>query len=124
MKLKKTLQDLVRVVAEEAEQNPEFARRIEEAIGLESRAPKMPSPRAANRRAPPVLDPIALARQGEAVLRERLGALTLDQLKDIVADHGMDPGKLVLKWKTPDRVIERIVEVSMGRAKKGEAFLA
>jgi hypothetical protein len=32
MNLKKTLQDLVRVIAEEGERNPEFARRIEGAI--------------------------------------------------------------------------------------------
>jgi hypothetical protein len=124
MKLKKTLQDLIRVIAEEAERNPEFARRIEETIGLEPCAPKIQSPRAAKRRAPPILDPVDLARQGEAALRARLAELTLDQLKDIVADYGMDPGKLVMKWKTPDRVVERIIEVSMGRAKKGEAFLA
>jgi hypothetical protein len=50
--------------------------------------------------------------------------LNLEQLKDIVADFGMDPGKLVRKWKTPDRVIDKIVEVSMGRVKKGEGFLS
>jgi hypothetical protein len=53
-----------------------------------------------------------------------LGELTLEQLKDIVADYGMDPGKLVLKWKTPDRIIGRIIEVSIGRAKKGQGFLS
>jgi hypothetical protein len=124
MKLKKTLQDFVRVVADEAERNPEFRRRIEEAFGLQPRVPKVHPSRAVHRRAPPVLDPVNLARQGEVILRARLGELTLDQLKDIVADYGMDPGKLVLKWKTPDRVIERIVEASMGRSKKGEVFLS
>jgi hypothetical protein len=42
----------------------------------------------------------------------------------LIADYGMDPGKLVMKWKTPARVVERIIEVAIGRAKKGEAFLA
>ena len=79
--------------------------------------------RAVNRRAAAVLDPISLAREGEDVLRSKLDALTLEQLKDVVAEHGMDPGRLVMKWKTPDRVIDRIVEYSVVRAKKGEAFL-
>jgi hypothetical protein len=68
------------------------------------------------------LDPVALAAQGEEALRNRLAALTLDQLKDIVADHGMDRDRLVMKWRKPNRVIDRIVEVSISRAHKGDAF--
>ncbi|EPX78861.1 hypothetical protein Salmuc_04444 [Salipiger mucosus DSM 16094] len=56
-------------------------------------------------------------------MRSKLEPLTLEQLKDIVAEYGMDPGKLVMKWKTADRVIDRIVEYSVARAKKGKAFL-
>lgn len=123
MKLKKVLQDLVRVIIDEADRNPEFAKEIEIALGLEPKPEKATSSRAAHRRATAVLDPISLAREGEDALRSRLGALTLEQLKDIVAEYGMDPGKLVMKWKTPDRVIDRIVEYSVTRAKKGEAFL-
>ena len=124
MKLRKTLNDLVRVVVEEAERNAQFGRKVGEALGLEAVVPKIASSRAAHRRAPALLDPVELAREGEGVLRARLSELNLEQLKDIVADCGMDSGKLVLKWKTAARVIDRIVEVSMGRAKKGEAFLA
>jgi hypothetical protein len=50
--------------------------------------------------------------------------LSLEQLRDIVAEFGMDPGKLVLKWKSPQKVIDRIVEISMPRAQKGDAFRA
>jgi hypothetical protein len=71
-----------------------------------------------------VVDPVELAREGEKALREKLATLTVDQLKDVVAGYGMDPGKLVMKWKTADRVIERIIEVSLGRVKKGEGFLS
>ncbi|WP_292591283.1 hypothetical protein [Mesorhizobium sp.] len=122
--MKKTLNELIRAVVDEAERNPVFARRIEEALGLEKKPKKHILSRAAHRRTPAVLDPVDLARQGEAALRHRLGELNLEQLKDVVADYGMDPGKLVLKWKTPDRIIDRIVEVSIGRAKKGEGFLS
>lgn len=123
MKLKKALQDLVKVVIEETNRNPEFAKKIENALGLEPKPEKEGSGRATHRRTAAVLDPISLARKGEDFLRSRLDRLTLEQLKDIVAEYGMDPGKLVMKWKTPDRVIDRIVEYSVARAKKGEAFL-
>jgi hypothetical protein len=69
------------------------------------------------------LHPIDAARQGEETLRQRLAVLSLEQLKDVVADYGMDPGKLVMKWKTPERIINRIVEFSLARAVKGGVFL-
>lgn len=124
MNLKKALNDLVRVVSDEAARNPEFASKLEEALGIKEKPAKQAAARAANRRAPALLDPIELAREGETALRAKLNELTLDQLKDVVADYGMDPGKLVLKWKTPDRVVEKIVEVSLARVKKGEGFLS
>jgi hypothetical protein len=124
MNLKKMLNDLVRVVADEGARNPEFAGQVDEALGIKEKSAKQTGSRSANRRAPAVLDPVELAREGEAALRARLSGLNLEQLKDVVADYGMDPGKLVLKWKTPDRVIDKIVDVSLGRVKKGEGFLS
>jgi hypothetical protein len=124
MSIKKTLNELVRTVANEAERNPEFARRLQEALGILEKPRRPALSRASHRRAPAALDPVELARQGEATLRARLAELDLEQLKDVVADYGMDPGKLVLKWKTADRIIDRIVEVSIGRARKGEGFLS
>jgi hypothetical protein len=56
------------------------------------------------------------------MLRARLAGLSIEQLRDIVAEHGMDPGKLVIKWKSADRIIDGIVEMSMARAQKGDAF--
>ena len=126
MKLRTALQGLVREIIEEAERNPEFARRVETSLGIGGGAPT-PSERnprgGSNRRTPAVLDPIDAARRGEEALRQRLDALSLEQLKDIVADYGMDPGKLAMKWKTPQRIIDRIVEFSMARAVKGDVFL-
>jgi hypothetical protein len=121
--LKKALSDFARAVFEEAERNPAFASRIEEALGLKEKVSKQKGSRGARRRAPAILDPVELARQGEPILRAQLSELNLEQLKDVVAEYGMDPGKLVLKWKTPERIIDRIVEVSLGRVRKGEGFL-
>ncbi len=78
--------------------------------------------RRGGRRTPAVLDPIALAAEGEPALRGRLENLDLERLLDIVAQFGMDPGKLVMKWRDPERVIDRIVELSLARATKGDAF--
>jgi hypothetical protein len=132
MKLHGVLDRLARVVADEAERNPDFARRISEALGFADdtvvgtadHSSSETERRARNRRPAAVLDPVVVAREGEEVLRDRLLGLSLDQLKDIVAEFGMDTGKLVLKWKTPEKVVDRIVEISMARAQKGDAFRA
>lgn len=134
MNVKRTLNGLLREVLSEADANPAFRARLEAALAPEETAkptkarsrtreggspqPKRPS----NRRAAAVLDPVHLARQGEDVLRAELAKLDVERLRDIVADFGMDPGKLVLKWRDSERIIDRIVEIARGRAQKGSAF--
>lgn len=135
MSIRKALRDLAAAVADEAAQNPQFERILGEILEPASsptsrratpagrataRQPKSSHRR--HRRAPAVLDPVALAKEGEDVLRSRLASLDLEQLRDIVAEHGMDQGRLVMKWKTATRVIEKVVEISTGRAQKGDAF--
>jgi hypothetical protein len=133
MNIRKILTAIVREVADEADRNPAFRQRIEQALAVFAPSPQVAAtPKAAskteepkrpsNRRAPAALDPVQLARQGEDVLRAALGKLDIEQLRDVVADYGMDTGKLVIKWRTPDRIIDRIVEVSRQRAHKGSAF--
>jgi hypothetical protein len=135
VKVRKAITNLLGVIADEVESNPDFERRVAAALGLEEQpkasdreetqtgaAASSTGQRPKNRRPPPVLDPVEVARSGEDVLRSKLGALSVEQLKDIVAEFGMDPGKLVIKWKTADRIIDRIVEISMPRAQKGDAF--
>ena len=133
MLLRTALRNLAKVVSDEAARNPKFAERLwvvfESAMSKRSaktipaaRRAGSKTTRPANRRPESVLDPVALAAQGEAALRAELALLTLDQLKDIVADYGMDQGRLVMKWKKSNRVIDKIVEISIGRAHKGGAF--
>ena len=124
MAISKVLRDLATAVAKEAAQNPQFARRLGEILEPASSQPprRVTSRRSVHRRSPAVLDPVALAKDGEDALRLQLSSLDLEQLRDIVAEHGMDQGRLVMKWKTPARVINKIVEISIGRARKGDAF--
>lgn len=134
MPVREVLRDLAKAVSDEADRNPEFAERLGKILGYQTSDPLSRSTsrsrgdnstenrKRGNRRAPAILDPVALAVQGEEVIRSQLAPLDLDQLRDIVADYGMDPGKLVMKWRTPERVIDKIVEISVARARKGDAF--
>jgi len=143
MKVRRTLKALAQLIADEAEHNPVFNQRLQNILGIpceeakpassnqgdevaapatnassSAATPKRPS----NRRPPAVLDPIHLARQGEDVLRTELSRLDIEKLRDIVADYGMDTGKIVMKWRSTDRIIDRIVEVALLRSQKGSAF--
>jgi hypothetical protein len=127
MNLRKALFELARAIADEAERNADLRSRIERALMLDRSVARHESPteatkRKGGRRTPAILDPIELARQGESSLRAGLARLTLEQLRDVVAEYGMDPGKLVMKWKDQSRVVDRIVELALARATKGDAF--
>lgn len=126
MRIRKRLLELARAVADEAERDPMFAQRLGQVLGLEgsrrdegNTEPDRPT----RRRATAAFDPVTVLREhDDHELRSRLAGLNLEQLKDIVAQYGMDPGKLVMKWRTRERVVDRIVEISMKRAQKGDAF--
>ena len=75
------------------------------------------------RRSPGAIDPFTVyADMGESGLRHALASLDLEQLRDIIAQHGMDHDRLAMKWKRPDRVIARIVERVEAVSSKGFAF--
>ena len=124
MNIKKQLKALMAVIIDEADCNPDFAQRISVALGMDEseQNKKRPAKRRGGRRTRAVPDPVALYDQGEGLLREQLGILDLEKLRDIVAEYSMDPGKLVMKWKTEQRIIDHIVETAASRAKKGQAF--
>lgn len=126
MTIRRKLLALASVVAEETEHNPGFAKKVEAALGIDQKCrgrKETDSGRPRTRRAPAAFDPVAVLRTGGTEeLRSRLSALGLEQLRDIVAEHGMDPGRLVMKWKTKERVADRIMEMSTSRARKGDAF--
>jgi hypothetical protein len=79
--------------------------------------------RGSRRRSPGPFDPFLAYQAGETELRRTLATCDLEQLRDIVAEHGMDYDRLALKWKSPDRLIDRIVETVSTRSRKGQAFL-
>ncbi len=75
------------------------------------------------RRAPAKLDPFKiLAESGEHALIAQLADLELEELRDIVAQFGMDSRRLVMKWKDVQRVREHVVATTAQRSRKGDAF--
>ncbi|MBI5090888.1 MAG: hypothetical protein HZB26_00415 [Candidatus Hydrogenedentes bacterium] len=79
-------------------------------------------PQKSARRQPGRFDPMALHRQNPKELPRRLDELTVDELKDIIAENGIDRAKLAMKWKTKDRLIQLIVDTVESRALKGDVF--
>lgn len=129
MNLKQKLNRLMRVIIDEAERNPLFSEEINKAIGNDSSElhnrvtdREKKKKRSSNRRTPAVLDPIQIVREENLNLAQELEKLTLEQLRDIVAEYGMDPSRVVMRWNKPQRVIDKIVEMSLARSKKGDAF--
>jgi hypothetical protein len=119
--LAKSLARMVAAIAHEAGRSPRFARALADAgsqvEGASSRA-KRP-----NRRSPGPFDPFAVFTEfGETGLRDRLNSLSIDQLRDIIAEHRMDHDRLAMKWKDTGRLTNRIVERVQARSTKGDAF--
>lgn len=128
--LPERLRQLYEQVEREAAASPEFAALLTARFGGTTRSRRSGSspegrPRGRHRRAPGVLDPFAVVTReggGEDALRAQLSALSVEQLKDIVAEHAMDTTKLAMKWKTSDRLVEMIIATVRSRLAKGSAF--
>jgi len=134
------LKAFMEVVLDEMRANPAFAERVgavldprpsgdrpQQADGSRPRAPRLPAGGAVkrgNRRAPSLVDPLTAIQSGEQHLRSQLAPLDLEQLRDVIADHRMDPSKLAMKWKDRERVIDHIVATAVERGQKGDAFRA
>ncbi len=121
MKVQAQLKALFAVVVSEARDNPRFADRLAKALGEATRQ-SVTCQKRSHRRAQSAFDPLAVYNDGEQVLRARLEELDIEQLKDMVAEYGMDPSKLVMKWRNPNRIVDHIVQTVGNRARKGDAF--
>lgn len=124
------LKQLADIIIEETEKNDDFACKIGQILRGEMVTVKKKSTRCkisgterpSNRRDPAVIDPVSLILKDEFLLVEKLQNLTDKQLKDIIADYGMDPSKLAMKWRNRERLINYIVDTARRRAVKGDAF--
>lgn len=119
------IEPLFGLIVDEAERNEDFAEELSKIFinGASEKNNKVNTgeKRASNRRDKAVIDPIKLAENDELSV-EVLASLSEKELKDIVADYGMDSSKLAMKWKDKDRLIQLILDTSIRRASKGNAF--
>ena len=82
-----------------------------------------PGSRRAHRRAKGAFNPMEVLRDtGGDGLRRQLSDLDIEQLKDIIAENGMDQRKLAMKWKSADRLIDLIVTTAQARVVRGDVF--
>lgn len=103
--------------------DPDFAQEIDSLFQILSTKSKSRSKKRRTRRRTSVFDPVELYHQkGEKHLREQLQHLEVDQLKDMIAEHGMDSSRRAMRWKKRDRLLEFIVKTASCRARKGDAF--
>ena len=122
MSLHRKLRALVAAILDEADRNPTFADKLDLVL-CENRTAEKAAGKRSGRRTPAILDPFAIMQEkGETSLREALRGLDLEQLRDIVAEYGMDPSKLAMKWKAANRVIDLMVSTAALRLTKGDAF--
>lgn len=119
------LRGLCEQLVQRAETEPAAAGVLADGVAKlldEAAKPPRKAPRRTGRRDAPVLDPFEIYREDPDTLAGQLAALDLEQLRDVVAHYGMDPRRLVMKWKTADRVVAHIVETVQTRSRKGDAF--
>ena len=117
MDIDKQLSKFFKVIQDEVRTNQEFAQKIEK-IFSDSEVTKNVRKRKAS-----VLNPESvLLEHGEDYLEYQLKLLELEELRDIISEFGMDPSKRAIKWKTKDKVIDHIIDVSRNRSSKGNAF--
>lgn len=121
MDTNKVLKAIFNEVLKEVKQNQDLRQRITLVIEKLGKTPQK-GKRQPRRRDPGPFDPIEVYQQQSEVLESRLEALEIEQLKDIIAEHGMDRSRLAMRWKTKKRLIDLIIDSVKNRIQKGEAF--
>ena len=120
------IQAFMKIIIDEASENKEFSERLHDLFYNNDITNKTDSSetseRPKNRRDKAVLDPIKLLMDNDTTLKQRLENLSEKELKDIIAEYGMDQAKLAMKWKDKNRLIQLILDTSSRRAVKGDAF--
>lgn len=97
---------------------------VQEELGRRLQAMKRPARAKGARRVGP-WDPLPIFMEnGEGGLRERLSTLDLEQLRDIIAEGGMDPGRTLGRTTDRKRLEDWIVRRVSDRSTKGRAFRA
>ncbi|MDQ1200486.1 hypothetical protein [Rhodococcus sp. SORGH_AS_0303] len=130
---------LFQVIADEAVRTPRFATAVTAALavtagsggGGESDGPVVPKPQKRQRatpakkvgRQPGMFDPFEVLKvSGEEELFEKLSQLTVDQLRDIIAEQEIDTRKEAARKRSAGPIVVWTVERVKALASKGSVF--
>ncbi|MGU3435067.1 hypothetical protein ACNHUS_18870 [Actinomycetes bacterium M1A6_2h] len=131
------LTKLFQVVADEAARTPKFAKALSAAFAVTSAdagdpvAGAAPKPSARKRAAPTkkvarqpgLFDPFEVLKQsGEQELFGKLSELTVDQLRDIIAEQEIDTRKEAARKRSAGPIVVWTVERVKALASKGSVF--
>ncbi len=122
------LQTLVAKAVETMFTSPELLETVTAFLPLEevegpagSTAPRKTTARKAQKN-PALFNPFEVAQEGMEVLRERITALEVPQMKDIIRDYDLDPHGKVKSCRKPERFIDHILETVEARLKAGSGY--
>ena len=127
---------LTRVIIDEADRSSRFASALTgvvealrpgdgPVVAASAPAPRKraAAPRKKVARQPGAFDPFVLYREtGAGGLRSRLGELTVDQLRDIIAEQELDTRKETNRKRKAEVIVEWIVERVEASENKGSVF--
>ncbi len=115
--LKAIFNELLKEIHDNKDLQQRITHLIKEQVGEVDKRPKK-----RRRRKLGPFDPMTIHRNQPQELEPRLSALEIDELKDIIAEHGMDRSKLAMRWKAKERLIDLIMTTVKSRSQKGDAF--
>ena len=122
------LKDLFNNVLIKMSEDGDFSKEIEQIFdsyfnGIKTKGFAETGHRRTNRK-PAIFNPIdyLIDNNDMEKLEQKLNEFSIEELKDIVSDFGMDHLKLVLKWKNKEKIIKHIVFTTYSRVNKGKEF--
>lgn len=121
-KIKTKLYQLAKIISEKAEEDKEFAEKIQSVLSSPEPREKKAS-RKSVKRNPPKINPFEeLANKGKDQLLKSLLSLTVEELRDVAFHYELGARNVVLKWKNKGRLVDFIGDLAEQRAEKGDAF--
>lgn len=119
----KLLRDLVDVLAQESDRNPEFAARVDAILNdLPSKPAKKPQRRSAVGLLPDIHAEWSL--RGEIDFRLWLRDQPVQTLRMLIREHHFDQTRRSVKWKEAEKLAEFISDSLRARLARGSAFMS
>jgi hypothetical protein len=121
-KVKTKLYQLAKIISEKAEEDKEFAEKIQAVFSTAEPRGKRTAKKTVKRN-PPTINPFqVLSSGGKSQLLASLMSLTIEELRDVAFHYELGARNVVLKWKNKERLVEFIGDLTEQRAEKGDAF--